>query len=33
VAAGGVPGSDFKRLFGERPTNALRVKVSYWLGL
>lgn len=25
--------SDVKRLFGERPTNALLVKVSYWLGL
>jgi hypothetical protein len=26
-------GSDVKRLFGERPTNALLVKVSYWMGL
>jgi Domain of unknown function (DUF5916)/Carbohydrate family 9 binding domain-like len=25
--------SDVKRLFGERPTNALLVKVSYWMGL
>ena len=24
---------DVKRLFGERPTNALLVKVSYWMGL
>ena len=24
-------GNDMKRLFGERPTNALLVKVSYWL--
>ena len=24
---------DVKRLFGERPTNAMLVKVSYWLGL
>jgi len=26
-------GRDVKRLFGERPTNALLVKVSYWMGL
>jgi hypothetical protein len=26
-------GNDVKRLFGERPTNALLVKVSYWMGL
>ncbi len=26
-------GSDVKRLFGERPTNALLVKVSYWMGV
>ena len=24
---------DVRRLFGERPTNALLVKVSYWMGL
>jgi hypothetical protein len=26
-------GRDVRRLFGERPTNALLVKVSYWMGL
>jgi hypothetical protein len=26
-------GRDVKRLFGERPTNALLVKISYWMGL
>lgn len=26
-------GRDVKRLFGERPTNALLVKLSYWMGL